>query len=81
MTANEAMEILLQIEEKKKEEVFTEDTLVVVLARAGSPNPTIKAGYVKDNHSCLLRLFLPQLFWPFREFLGGLWMLEQRRSL
>ncbi|NJE49198.1 diphthine synthase [Thermococcus sp. 9N3] len=48
MTANEAMEILLQVEEMKKEGVFTPETLVVVLARAGSLNPTIKAGYVKD---------------------------------
>ncbi|WP_457742077.1 diphthine synthase [Thermococcus sp.] len=48
MTANEAMEILLQIEEMKKAEVFTPETLVVVLARAGSLNPTIRAGYVKE---------------------------------
>ncbi|MCD6524003.1 MAG: diphthine synthase [Thermococcus sp.] len=48
MTANEAMEILLKVEEMKKEEVFTPETLVVVLARAGSLNPTIRAGYVKD---------------------------------
>ncbi|WP_297512837.1 diphthine synthase [Thermococcus sp.] len=48
MTANEAMEILLQIEEMKKEGVFTPETLVVVLARAGSLNPTIRAGYVKE---------------------------------
>jgi len=48
MTANEAMEILLQVEDMKKEEVFTPETLVVVLARAGSLNPTIRAGYVKD---------------------------------
>ena len=48
MTANEAMEILLQVEEMKGERAFTEDTLVVVLARAGSLNPTLKAGYVKD---------------------------------
>ena len=48
MTANEAMEILLQVEEMKREGVFTPETLVVVLARAGSLNPTIKAGYVKD---------------------------------
>ncbi len=48
MTANEAMEILLKVEEMKKEEVFTPKTLVVVLARAGSLNPTIRAGYVKD---------------------------------
>lgn len=48
MTANEAMEILLQVEEMKKQGVFTSDTLVVVLARAGSLEPTLKAGYVKD---------------------------------
>ncbi|ASJ05970.1 diphthine synthase [Thermococcus pacificus] len=48
MTANEAMEILLQVEEMKGQGVFTPDTLVVVLARAGSLNPTLRAGYVKD---------------------------------
>ncbi len=48
MTANEAMEILLQVEAMKKAGVFTPETLVVVLARAGSLNPTIRAGYVKE---------------------------------
>ncbi|WP_297506335.1 diphthine synthase [Thermococcus sp.] len=48
MTANEAMEILQKVEEMKGEGVFTPETLVVVLARAGSLNPTIRAGYVKD---------------------------------
>ncbi|ASJ14896.1 diphthine synthase [Thermococcus radiotolerans] len=48
MTANEAMEILLQVEDMKKENVFTPNTLVVVLARAGSLNPTLRAGYVRD---------------------------------
>ncbi|WP_297521560.1 diphthine synthase [Thermococcus sp.] len=48
MTANEAMEILLQVEEMKGQNVFTPDTLVVVLARAGSLNPTLRAGYVGD---------------------------------
>ena len=48
MTANEAMEILLQVEEMKGGNVFTPDTLVVVLARAGSLNPTLRAGYVRD---------------------------------
>jgi len=48
MTANEAMEILLQVEDMKRENVFTPDTLVVVLARAGSLNPTLRAGYVRD---------------------------------
>ncbi|WP_297463229.1 diphthine synthase [Thermococcus sp.] len=48
MTANEAMEILLQVEEMRGQNVFTPDTLVVVLARAGSLNPTLRAGYVRD---------------------------------
>jgi len=48
MTANEAMELLLKVEDMKKGGVFTDDTLVVVLARAGSLNPAIRAGYVKD---------------------------------
>ncbi len=48
MTANEAMEILLQVEEMKGQNVFTPDTLVVILARAGSLNPTLRAGYVRD---------------------------------
>ncbi|WP_297063677.1 diphthine synthase [Thermococcus sp.] len=48
MTANEAMDILLKVEEIKKVGIFTPETLVVVLARAGSLNPTIRAGYVKD---------------------------------
>ncbi|USH00565.1 diphthine synthase [Thermococcus argininiproducens] len=48
MTANEAMRILLQIEEMKKGNVFTENTLAIVLARAGSLTPTLKAGYVKE---------------------------------
>jgi diphthine synthase len=48
MTANEAMEILLQVEDRKEDGIFTPDTLVVVLARAGSLNPTLRAGYVKD---------------------------------
>ncbi len=48
MTANEAMEILLKIEDMRKAHVFTDDTLAVVLARAGSIEPTIRAGYVGD---------------------------------
>ncbi|NPA47732.1 MAG: diphthine synthase [Thermococci archaeon] len=48
MTANEAMEILLKVEEDKKAGAFTPETLVVVLARAGSLEPTIRAGYVGE---------------------------------
>ncbi|CAB50229.1 diphthine synthase [Pyrococcus abyssi] len=48
MTANEGMKLLLKVEDMKKEGVFTQETLVVVLARAGSLNPVIRAGYVRD---------------------------------
>ena len=48
MTANEAIKMLLRIEKMKEGGVFTPKTLVVILARAGSLNPTIRAGYVRD---------------------------------
>ena len=48
MTANEAMKILLDIEKKKRKKVFTENTELVVIARAGSENPLVKFGKVKD---------------------------------
>ena len=48
MTANEAIEILLGIENKRDEKVFTEKTEIVVIARAGSEKPLIKFGKVKD---------------------------------
>jgi diphthine synthase len=48
MSANEAMKILLEIENKRKEEVFTEDSEIVVFARAGSENSLIAYGKVKD---------------------------------
>ena len=44
MTVNEAIQILLNIEEKRKENVFTKDTLCVGVARLGSENQCIKAG-------------------------------------
>lgn len=48
MTANEGMSFLLEIEEIKKNDIFTKETLVCVVARAGSESPKIKAGLVKD---------------------------------
>jgi len=48
MTANEAMELLLKVEGMKGEGIFTPETLVVVLARAGSLKPTLRAGYVGE---------------------------------
>ena len=48
MSANEGMKKLLEIENKKKKKIFAESTEVVVVARAGSENPLVKFGKVKD---------------------------------
>lgn len=48
MKIHEGLESLLKIEEKKKEKIVTMDTLLVGVARAGSSNPTVKAGFLKD---------------------------------
>lgn len=53
MTANEAIRYMLAIEEKKKEKIFTKETLVIGCARIGSKNPTIisgKAGKLIDEN-------------------------------
>ena len=44
MTIREAIEIMLKIEEKRKEGIFTKATLCVGAARLGSPEPKILAG-------------------------------------
>ena len=48
MTANEAIEIMLKLEEKLKKNVFTPDTFAIVVARAGSDDITIKADKVTE---------------------------------
>ncbi len=48
MTANEAMRVLLDIEKGKKEKFFTEETLCVVIGNAGSFDPVLRAGKVKE---------------------------------
>ncbi len=48
MTVNEAMKILLDIEEHRKEDVFTEYTDVIVFARAGSEDAEIVYGSVAE---------------------------------
>ena len=48
MTANEAMEILLEMEKRKKEGIIKDDTLIVVLARVSSDDALVRAGYIKD---------------------------------
>jgi diphthine synthase len=48
MTANDAIKYLLKVESKRKENLFTENTLCIGCARIGSENQTIKAGHAKD---------------------------------
>lgn len=44
MTANEAIRHLLELAKKAKSKAFDERTLVVVIARAGEPDATVRAG-------------------------------------
>lgn len=48
MTANQALEYLLQVEAIKNENITTEDSVAVVVARAGSDNPVVKADKIKN---------------------------------
>jgi len=43
MTANEGLEYLLRVENERNEGIITTDTLAVVIARAGSPEPLVRA--------------------------------------
>jgi len=47
MTVNEAIKILLDIEDKRKEKVFTKDTMILGCARLGG-DYKIKYGKAKD---------------------------------
>ncbi len=48
MTANQAMQILLEMEKIKRKNLIKSRSLIGVVARAGSPNPTVRAGYLGD---------------------------------
>ncbi len=43
MSANEGLNYLLRVEKERKEDVIGEDSLAVVIARAGSANPLVRA--------------------------------------
>ena len=45
LSINQAIAMLLEVEEKKKKGVITPDTPAVGIARAGSNNPTLKADF------------------------------------
>ncbi len=47
MTIRDGLEALLTTEKQKRKRVITPDTLVIGIARAGSKEPTVKAGYVE----------------------------------
>jgi diphthine synthase len=48
LTIKEALKILLELEKQKKEQIVTPRTLVIGVARAGSPEPIVKAGYIEE---------------------------------
>lgn len=48
MSANEAIEILLAIAKKKKSKILSRETGIAVVARAGSKEPLVKFGKIKD---------------------------------
>jgi len=48
LSINEALTLLLEIEQKRKEAIVTPSTVVVGVARAGSNAPTLKADFVEE---------------------------------
>ena len=48
MTVEEGLQALLEVEKKRRRGVITPETFVVGVARAGSEDPTVKAGYVGE---------------------------------
>jgi diphthine synthase len=48
LSVNEAVMLLLEIEQRRKEGIVTPDTVAVGVARAGSMAPTLKADYIKE---------------------------------
>jgi len=47
MTANEGIRLLLDIEKKRKENLITKESIICVVALAGSSNPTVMAGKIE----------------------------------
>lgn len=48
MTAKEGLEALMEVEKKRKKRIVTQENLAVGVARAGSEDPTVKAGYLGE---------------------------------
>lgn len=43
-----ALALMLRIENIRKKSVFTKDRILLGVAHAGTPQPTVKCGYIKD---------------------------------
>ncbi|MEM2081821.1 MAG: diphthine synthase [Candidatus Bathyarchaeia archaeon] len=52
LSINEALNLLLKMEQKRREGIVTPTTIVVGVARAGSSCPTLKADYIKTLLTC-----------------------------
>ncbi|MCL5949342.1 MAG: diphthine synthase [Candidatus Bathyarchaeota archaeon] len=48
LSINQAVKMLREVEEKKKLDIITPDTVAVGIARAGGNSPTLKADFIKD---------------------------------
>jgi diphthine synthase len=48
LSINQALKMLLEVEQKKKLNAVTPDTVAVGIARAGNSKPTLKADFIKD---------------------------------
>jgi len=48
LTIKEGLQVLLELEKLKGEQVITSRTLVIGVARAGSIEPAVKAGYLEE---------------------------------
>jgi len=48
LTIKEALQVLLELEKLKKEQLITPKTLVIGVVRAGSYEPVVKAGYLEE---------------------------------
>jgi diphthine synthase len=57
MLPQEACRILLEIEKKRKEEVFTEDTYIVAVGKLGSAKPVMEYKKVKDMLSSSFKIY------------------------
>jgi len=48
LTINEALALLMEIEQKRKEEIIMPNTIAISVARAGSSTPILKADFIKE---------------------------------